>query len=228
MPECVHAFFHWLHEWQDFFGGFLGGFVGAVGAIFAVYLTLGKQRKADTENVSSAVATEVTALAKYVIGAVEICIEVAKGERRIPQTDAAYIVRKLFAPPTVYNAVADRIGLLPHPDATTQFYMRIEEVKASTSAIEMAVKFQWTPDGMGPPPLITRAIIAPVADMLITALQLARPIISDAKSGPWLEQRIREITINQIDECMAAAKEAFPDAESFTDVPGSRPGGMAV
>jgi hypothetical protein len=51
MPECVHAFVQWLHDWQDFFGGFLGGFVGAVGAIFAVYLTLTKQRKADTENV---------------------------------------------------------------------------------------------------------------------------------------------------------------------------------
>jgi hypothetical protein len=45
MPDCVHAFVQWLHEWQDFFGGFLGGLVGAVGAIYAVYLTLRKQRK---------------------------------------------------------------------------------------------------------------------------------------------------------------------------------------
>ncbi len=208
MLECVHAFFHWLHEWQDFFGGL----IGAVGAIFAVYLTLGKQRKDETNNVM----TEVTALAKYVMGALDICIEVAKGQRHVPQTDAAYIVRKLFAAPTVYNAVADRIGLLPHPDATTQFYMRLEEVKASTSAIEMAVKFQWAP-GMGPPPLISRDIIVPIAEMLITALQLARPIIADAKSGPLLERRIREVTIKQIDECLVVAKETFPDAESFTN-----------
>jgi hypothetical protein len=152
--------------------------------------------------------------------------QVAKGERRVPQTDAAYIVRKLFAPPTVYNAVADRIGLLPHPDATTQFYMRLEEVKASTSAIEMA-EFQWAP-GMGPPPFISRDIIAPIADMLITALQLAGPIIADAaKSGPLLQRRIREVTVNQINECLVAAKNAFPDAESFTDVPGTRPAGMS-
>lgn len=145
MPECVHAFVQWLHEWQDFFGGLIGAAGAAGGAVWAVYLTLGKQRKTETENVTSAVATEVTAFAKYVIGAVEICIDISKQVRRVPQTDAAYIVRKLFAPPTVYNAVADRIGLLPHPDATTQFYMRLEEVKASTSAIEMAVKFQWAP-----------------------------------------------------------------------------------
>jgi hypothetical protein len=223
MSECVRAFVQWLHDWQDF----LGGFVGAAGAIFAVYLTLGKQRKDETKNVSSAVATEVTALAKYAIGAVYVCIEIAKGERHVPQTDAAYIVRKLFAPPTVYSAVADRIGLLPHPDATTQFYMRLEEVKASTSAIEMAVKFQWAP-GMGPPPLINREIVLPIADMLITALQLAGPIIADAaKSGPFLERRIREITVHQVGECLAAAKKAFPDAESFTDVPGTRPAGMS-
>jgi hypothetical protein len=217
MPECVHAFVQWLHDWQDFFGGFLGGFVGAVGAIFAVYLTLGKQRKTETENVTSAVVIEVTAFAKYVISAVEICIDISRQVRRVPQTDAAYIVRKLFAAPTVYNAVADRIGLLPHPDATTQFYMRLEEVKAATSAIEMAVKFQWAGSGLGPPPLISRDIIAPIAEMLITALQLAQPIIADAKSGPLLERRIREVTIKQIDECLAAAKETFPDAESFTN-----------
>jgi hypothetical protein len=223
MPECVNAFVHWLHEWQDFFGGL----IGAVGAIFAVYLTLGKQRKDETNNVTSAVVTEVTALAKYVMGALDISIEVAKGQRHVPQTDAAYIVRKLFAPATVYNAVADRIGLLPHPDATTQFYMRLEEVKASASAIEMAVKFQWAP-GMGPPPLITRDIVAPIADMLITALQLAGPIIAEAAhSGPLLERRIREVTVNQINECLAAAKNAFPEAESFTDVPWTRPAGMS-
>jgi len=124
MPDCVHAFVQWLHEWQDFFGGFLGGLVGAVGAIYAVYLTLRKQRKDETNNVTSAVVTEVTALAKYVVGAVEVCIEVAKGERRVPQTDAAYIVRKLFAPPTVYNAVADRIGLLPHPDVISSHQLQ--------------------------------------------------------------------------------------------------------
>jgi hypothetical protein len=223
MPECVHAFVQWLHEWQEFFGGL----IGAGGAVWAVYLTLGKQRKDETNNVTSAVVTEVTALSKYVIGGVDVCVEIANGIKHVPQNNAAYIVRKLFAPPTVYNAVADRIGLLPHPDATTQFYMRLEEVKASARAIEMAVPFKWAP-GMGPVPVIDREMVLPIADMLITALELARPIIADAKSGPWLERRIREITVCEIDECRAAAKEAFPEAESFTDVPGTRAAGMAV
>jgi hypothetical protein len=213
VAECVHAFVEWLHRWQEF----IGGLIGAAGAVWAVYLTLGKQRKEETEKVSSAVATEVTALAKYVMGAMEICIEIAKGARHVPQTDAGYIVRKVLAEPTIYTAVADRVGLLPHPDATTQFYLRIEEVKAAASAVETAVKFQWAPGIGGPPPLMTRDLVLPIADMLITALQLARPIIGDTKTGPQFGRRVREVTVKQIDECLATAKQAFPDAESFAD-----------
>jgi hypothetical protein len=68
VADCVHAFVEWLHRWQEF----IGGLIGAAGAVWAVYLTLGKQRKEETEKVSSAVATEVTALAKYVMGAAKI------------------------------------------------------------------------------------------------------------------------------------------------------------
>jgi hypothetical protein len=213
MPECLHALVEWLHRWQEF----IGSLIGAAGAVWAVYLTLGKQRKEETRKVSSAVATEVAALVKYVIGAVEICIEIAKGGRNVPQTDAGYIVRRVLAAPTVYNAVADRVGLLPHPDATTQFYLRIEEAKAATSAVETAVKFHWSPGIGGPPPLMTRELVLPIADSLITALQLARPILCDTKTGPQFQRWVRETTVKQIDECLATAKKAFPNAESFAD-----------
>jgi len=216
VADCVHAFVEWLHRWQEF----IGGLIGAAGAVWAVYLTLGRQRKEETEKVSSAVATEVTALAKYVMGAVEICIEIAKGTRRVPQTDAGYIVRKVLAEPTIYTAVADRVGLLPRPEATTQFYLRIEEVKVAASAVETAVKFQWAPSIGGPPPLMTRDLLLPIADILITALQLARPIIGDTKTGSGFGRRVREVTVKQIDECLATAKQAFPDAESFADAGG--------
>jgi len=210
------GFVDWLHRWQDIIGAMIGASGAAGGAVWAVYLTLRKQRRDETEKVSSAVATEVTALAKYVMGAVEICIDIAKGGRNVPQADAGYIVRKVISGPTVYTAVADRVGLLPHPDATTQFYLRIEEAKAGASAVETAAKFQWAGSGLGPSPM-TRDLILPIADSLITALQLARPIIADTKGGPQLEQLIRKVTVNQIDECLAKAKLTFSDAESFGD-----------
>ena len=145
------------------------------------------------------------------MGALEVCIDIANDLVPVPRSEAASIVRELFAPPTVYNAVADRIGLLPHPDSTVQFYMRIEEVKASAAHIEAAVKYQWTP-GMGPVPLISGGMILPIADALFAALLLARPIVADAKSGPLAERLIRETTVQQIDECLKAAKGRFPEA----------------
>ena len=77
MPEYLHAFVEWLHRWQEF----IGGLIGAAGAVWAVYLTLGKQRREEIVKVSSAVATEIAALVKYIIGAVEICIEIANGAK---------------------------------------------------------------------------------------------------------------------------------------------------
>jgi hypothetical protein len=54
-----------------------------------------------------------------------------------------------------------------------------------------------------------------------------RSLPTPQSPGPLLQRRIREVTVNQINECLVAAKNAFPDAESFTDVPGTRPAGMS-
>jgi hypothetical protein len=183
--------------------------------VFAVYLTLGKQRKDETVKVSSAVTTEVTALAKHIMGAIDKCITIATGTRHVPQTHASYIVQTLEAEPTVYNAVADRIGLLPRPDATTQFYLRIAEAKAGAAAVQEAVKLTWAPGIGGPPPPITREIVLPIADSLTTALQLAQPIIRDARPAQQFERWVQQTTLKQIADCLATAKATFPEAESF-------------
>jgi len=102
-------------------GSFVGGIIGAGGAVLAVYVALSSQRNEETAKVSAAVRTEVASLTTYVIGAIEICQGIANGTRRVPSLDASYIMRKLWADPVIYPAVADRVGLLPHPNATVQF-----------------------------------------------------------------------------------------------------------
>src|ERR1700677_2551438 len=47
------------------FGAVIGGIVGAGGAVYAVYLTLARQRNEDTAKVRAAVRTEVTTYSKY-------------------------------------------------------------------------------------------------------------------------------------------------------------------
>jgi hypothetical protein len=102
LRECLSAFVAWLDHWQALIAALVGSVIAAGGAVWAVYLTLGKQRKDETAKVSSAVTTEVTALAKYVMGAIEICIDIVTSVRPfVPQTDAGYIVRKVLAEPTV-------------------------------------------------------------------------------------------------------------------------------
>jgi len=198
-------------------GSFIGGIVGAGGAVIADYLTLATQRKAETVKVAVAVRTEVAALAKYVMGAVEICQHIASGIRQVPVSDASYIIRKLMVEPIVYPAVADRIGLLPHANATTEFYMRLSEAKTIVESMQMA--FRQAPAAQ----LVTPDLAATIADSLITTLQLARGILGDDEADPaeraHFEGWVRGIMVNQIDDCLRSAKVTWPNAESF-QVPG--------
>jgi hypothetical protein len=111
-------------------GSFIGGIIGAGGAILAVYLAWSEQSKQEVSKVSAAVRTEMVSLAKYVIGAIEICEGITTGKIDVPAQNAQYVMQKLWADPIVYPAVADRVGLLPHPHATTEFYMRLGEAKS--------------------------------------------------------------------------------------------------
>jgi hypothetical protein len=200
---------HW-GEQAAALGAFIGGLVGAVGAITAVFLALARQRKEDTTNVTSAVQTEVTGLAKYVEGALDVCADIANGTRHIPRANATYIVKNLLsAHPVIYPAVADRVGLLPHPEATVAFYMRISEAKAMAEMYAAATGTHQ--------PYVTNELAASIADCLITALQLAIPIIKPyhPSASAELKQGVQSIVSDQIEEALARAKVTFPNASSF-------------
>jgi hypothetical protein len=115
-------------------------------------------------------------------------------------------MRKLFVEPVVYKAVADRIGLLPHPNATAQFYMRLSEAKAMVESLAMANVAQER---------VTPENAATIADSLITSLQLAHGILA-GDGDPQLAASVTREMIRQIDECLHA-RISFPNAESFRD-----------
>jgi hypothetical protein len=193
-------------------GSFVGGVIGAGGAVLAVYVALSSQRSEETAKVAAAVKTEVASLTTYIIGAVEICQTIASGIRQVPRQDAGYILRKLFGEPVVYKAVADRIGLLPHPNATVQFYMRLSEAKAMVESLQLANIAQ---------EYVSAENAATIADSLSTALQLARGILA-GDGDPRLLEWVRQVMVSQIDECLQSAKVSFPNAESFR-TPDGRP-----
>lgn len=195
-------------------GSFIGGIIGAGGAIWAVYLTLARQRQEDTAKVSDAVRTEVTAYVKYIIGAVEVCAEIATKGLKIPCQDARYIAKNFWGDPIVYPAVADRVGLLPHPNATIEFYMRLAEVRGMLEALRTKTDPSSATYVSPPVQYVTPEFAVSIADSLITALQLAHPIVANdgnlAKShlAAWVQTTV----VSQIDECLKSAKVSFPNA----------------
>jgi hypothetical protein len=67
-------------------------------------------------------------------------------------------------------------------------------------------------------PHVTPEFAGSVADSLLTALQLARPIVADediSVGKPQFTAWVQSVVVVQIDDCLASAKETFPDAESF-------------
>jgi len=199
-------------EWVNAVDSFAGGLVGAIGAIVAVYLALSRQRKEETKKVSAAVTTEIAALTTYIIGAIRVCEEIRAGTRNVPARHAGYIVRKLSAAPVVYQAVADRIGLLPHPEATAQFYMRIGEVKAMVESLERKTELEGANNPVAGSGLVPPEFAERVAEGLGLALHLAKAILDDNTkpvSSTWVHQQM----LRQIDERLKSAKTSFPDAE---------------
>ena len=200
-------------------GSLLGGLVGAVGAVIAVFLAISQQRNEDAAKVRGAVRIEVSTFVKYVIGCLDVCKQIARNEVNFPLTRAIDITKSL-PEPVIYPSVADRIGLLPHPNATIEFYMRISEAKAIATALQAM-----DPVGV-PPDFLRRAIVSPaqaqpIADCLITALQLALPIIGheiEPYEKTQLVAMIQVTMLGKINESLESAKNVFPNAESFNDL----------
>ncbi len=162
--------------------------------------------------VRTAVRTEVTTYTKYVIGTLKLCQQIANGIS-IPMSEAEYVGRALI-PPIIFPAVADRVALLPYPQATIEFYMRVEEAKANLSAMRM--KVQGLTQAQSAFQTIQPAQAETVADSLITALQVARVIVADDDpTRSAFDLAAQKCFVNEIDAALASAQVTFPSAESF-------------
>ena len=199
-------------------GSLVGGFVGAVGAIYAVFLAMSRQRSEERTKVSGAIQAEVLYLCKYVTGTLDVCIKIANGTVKIPRRDADNVARNLLVDPVVYPAVADRIGLLPHPLATVGFYTRIAEVKAMLAILAKPPEVSQTMYVAAPPDFLNKNDAQCVAVCLITALDHAKPILRDDADPDYRDQLSllsRKVTLSQIEDSLSAAQLAFPGAETI-------------
>lgn len=202
-------------------GSLIGGIVGAGSAVWALHFTISRDRNEETSKVGAAVSAEVAAFARYIIGAVQLCEDIVKGTVKIQSRDAADIAKNFWGGPSVYPAVANKIALLPHPRATIEFYVRMAEAKGMLE--ERAKNHPVAgPGGEITPDYVTPDVAANVADRLIIALRVARRILVNEGAGetePHVTDWVQASVVEQIDACLQAAKESFPNTALFYEAP---------
>jgi len=118
------------------------------------------------------------------------------------------VASSIMMPPEfiVYRAVSDRIARLPCPQRIVSFYYRVMEAQLAISKLgEIGAEAE---------PLGPTVHVATIAEILITACQLANGIITNAPYAD-LDAQITATTLKDIRDALDKAKVAFPDAESF-------------
>jgi hypothetical protein len=180
-------------------GSLIGGFVGAGGAVGTVYLLIRKQRREEANNVSDAIHREILVLSEILISQLRILAAIKSGQVTVMRKNLPSVI--MNPDPTIYKAVADRIGLLPYP-GVVQFYMRMAETQ---NAVQIAFV---GPGGENVP--VPGGEAETIAKSVILACQLARAIISHA-SRPSVDKEISRITLAHIDEALERAKQSFPE-----------------
>jgi len=181
-------------------GSIIGGIVGAGGAVGAVYFLIDRQRHEDAANVSDAIRREIIEFNEMVISALSICEQIKSGGVSIMRKDAHNIMRNLD--PIIYKAVADRIGLLPHPQFVVKFYARLVEIQQLIEVI-----------AVGPgddSALVPGEEATTLANSLIITIRLAQSIISQV-ADPSLDEQVHRISLAHIDTALESAKRTFPN-----------------
>jgi hypothetical protein len=191
-------------------GSVIGGIIGALGSAAAVFLMLRAQRHDEIERVSDAVLSEVVELCKSPIGQLNACAQIQLGTLSPPLSE----LRNLFTAPSpiVFPAVANMVSRLPWANLAVTFYMQLQETRGLIAVLENAFPGNTR---------VTGAHIQMLADLLISQCQLARFILRKARgrSGTEatlaLQQRIHILRV--LDEQLTAARDVFPNSESFRD-----------
>lgn len=158
-----------------------------------MYLLIHRQRREEANNVSNAIRREIIALSEILISHLQILIAIKIGEITIERNTFRSAI--INPDPTIYKAVADRIGLLPYP--VVQFYIRMAEIQ---NAVQIAV--------VGPGNEIPDEEAETIAKSVIIACRLARAIISHA-STQSVDNEISQITLLHIDKALVKAKTVF-------------------
>lgn len=175
--------------------------ITAGGAAFAVYLAIRGQRSEDQMRIRGAVLREVIEFSRLILGHLETYDSIGLGRMELP---GPKLIGAIVVPaPTIYPAIADRIGLLPSPQIVVAFYCRIAEI------VTVMV-----PAIANHPDCQERALVRNDVSRLVEAsfivLELGRRIIEFAQSIIQLDEDIRQSVRSDIEVVCTRVSETFP------------------
>jgi hypothetical protein len=148
------------------------------------------QEDRQAENVREAVQIEITSMVTGVLNLASLLGPLRKGgQTLLPQTRE--IIARSLITPTIYPAIADRVGLLRDPYPVVIFYSKVATARSFITS-------SWL-DEMGTPPDFLGLTLVTLQE----ALLLARPIVAgEIFGGRRLDDARRKHTTSEIDACL--------------------------
>jgi hypothetical protein len=179
-------------------GSLLGGILGALGAAWAVYLTLAGQRHEDRKRIHDAIVMEIIEFSRIVVGHLATCENIRAGIISVPVIELPNL---LTTPsPIIYPAVADRLGVLKSPQKVAAFYTRLTEVSTMADRIANAV------------PYIGHTLngehIKLLTEALVDICQFALMVINDSGDKAF-DKAVTEHMLSELSGAMQTAREKF-------------------
>lgn len=198
-------------DWASAVSGLLGTVIGFVGAAASAFLLFERQTQDEADRIYEAVVREVAEFSRFTVGNLSTCREMRGGNIAILRDGLPRIMG--VPAPTVYPAVADRIGLLHAPQPVVAFYNRI--VEAGRMVEIVAMKYQWlvSTRTSGIAPRIDPAELEELADIWASVCQLAAQILN--QESALVEDEVIAILKRRIVEELEQTKNVFPSLAAF-------------
>jgi hypothetical protein len=157
-------------------------------------------RSEEVRNISNAIRGEIIVLSEVLISNLRILDAIRNGTIPVMRKNMRTVI--MNPEPTIYKAVAGRVGILPYP--VVQFYMRLAEIEDSLQIIVVGLD-----DENG---LVPGKEVEKLAKPVVIACRLARAIIDQETASTVDDKDIARVTLAHIDVALEGAKRSFATA----------------
>jgi hypothetical protein len=181
-------------------GSVVGGVIGALGAAFAVYLTLNRQRKDERRRTFDAVVREVIEFTRLALGHLTTCENIHSMTIELPANRLPLAMAMAMPKPIVYPAIASNIGRLTRPQLVVGFFTRPAEIENMLVMITQAARSSVNamPED-----------IVHIARAWIDVCELGRSVINEQTPDSDFDAHVRATILSDLESALPRARALF-------------------